>query len=36
MAIIYKEMGDLDKAHEFYDKAFELDGSIESFDEIGN
>jgi len=30
----YTEMGDLDKAHEFYDRAYSMDPGIESFDEI--
>ena len=34
MAATYKEMGDLKKAHEYYDKAYALDSTIESFEEI--
>lgn len=33
---IYKEMGDFEKAHEYYDKAYILDPTIGSFEEIGN
>ena len=36
IAAIYKELGDLEKAHEYYDKAYILDPTIESFEEIGN
>lgn len=32
----YKEMGDFEKAHEYYDKAYILDSTIGSFEEIGN
>lgn len=36
IAATYKEMGDLEKAHEYYDKAYALDSTIESFEDIGD